>query len=303
MKTAIISLADKKYFHLLHELIESIHSHPQSKDISICILDGGLDEDQIKIIEKKVYKIEKPKLNFKLDRWGVANKPYLEGICARLFLRDIFPDFDKYIWIDSDAWINSWVAIDHLLKGSSSGKLAVSSMSDRHTSRVLRVKWVLKNLALIKSQNYKHASSSGFSQEVSRHVGLQPHLNAGVFCLDKNSPFWEAWLKNFLVAVKKGRVFGSDQIALNITVHHDKFEADILPYYCNWIPNVGNTKFDTSINKFVEGFTPNHEIGIMHLAGGVFVNKADMRFDKAICAEIDTQEGKKIKKSFRFSIK
>lgn len=303
MKIAIVSLADKNYFHLLNELIDSINYHPESNSVDICILDGGLDKDQLQIIEKKVHKIKKPKLNFKIDRWGIKNKPYLEGICARLFLRDIFPDHDKYIWIDSDAWINSWIAIDHLLKASSQGKLAVSSMSDRHTSRVLRVKWIFKNLAIVKSQNFKHSSSSGFSLETSRFVGLQPHLNAGVFCLDKDSVFWEAWLKNFLIAIKKGRVFGSDQIALNVTVYRDKHKVDIVPYYCNWIPNIKNTKYNNVLKKFVEGYTPHHEIGIMHLAGGVFVNNKDMRFDKNILGEIFTTEGQLIKKSFRFSFK
>ena len=52
-ENAIISLADSNYFELLNELIDSIKSFEQSKEVAICIMDAGLNEDQIKILEKK----------------------------------------------------------------------------------------------------------------------------------------------------------------------------------------------------------------------------------------------------------
>ena len=62
-KKAIITLADSNYYYMLLELIDSIKKHPESKDVSICILDAGLTETQVKEIEKKVYNIKKFILN------------------------------------------------------------------------------------------------------------------------------------------------------------------------------------------------------------------------------------------------
>ena len=45
---AIVTLADSNYYDLLLELIASIKSFEQSKNISICVLDAGLKENQIK---------------------------------------------------------------------------------------------------------------------------------------------------------------------------------------------------------------------------------------------------------------
>jgi lipopolysaccharide biosynthesis glycosyltransferase len=300
MNHAIVSLADDKYFHLLNELIDSVLSFDESKNFKICIIDGGLSEEQIKLIEPKVYSIKKPKLNLKFNRISSKDKPHLLGVSCRLFLREYFPDFEKYIWIDSDAWVNSWSGIEHLLNGSKNGKLAVSTIVDRHTARVMRVNWLIKNIALVKSQNYKHANSSGYSTKISRKIGLKPTLNAGVFCLESKSKFWENWIKNFEFSIKKGKIFGSDQVALNVSVFHDGLEADILPHYCNWMPNTENTKYSLELKKFVEAFTPNHEIGIMHLAGGVWINGKDMRFDKNLKAQIKTIDEKNIDISFRF---
>ena len=55
MKKAIVSLSDKNYFEMTVELINSIKRFEESKDVSICILDAGLSDEQKKIIQKKSY--------------------------------------------------------------------------------------------------------------------------------------------------------------------------------------------------------------------------------------------------------
>ena len=55
-ENTIVSLADEKYFDLLEELIESIKSFPESKNISICVLDAGLSQNQIYKLKTKFMK-------------------------------------------------------------------------------------------------------------------------------------------------------------------------------------------------------------------------------------------------------
>ena len=60
MKTnAIVSLADEKYFDLLIELIDSIKKTPESKDIAICVLDAGLNDNQREQLKNKVDEVAK----------------------------------------------------------------------------------------------------------------------------------------------------------------------------------------------------------------------------------------------------
>ncbi len=49
-ENVIISAADSNYFELLNELIDSIKSFEQSKDLAICIMDAGLHKDQIEVL-------------------------------------------------------------------------------------------------------------------------------------------------------------------------------------------------------------------------------------------------------------
>ena len=53
-------------------------------------------------------------------------------------------------------------------------------------------------------------------------------------------------------------------------------------------------------NIFVEPYLPNHEIGIMHLAAGIWNGNKDMRLDKEVKIKIETLQKKSLSKSLRF---
>ena len=296
-ENVIVSLADSNYFELLNELIDSIKRFDESKNVAICILDAGLTEDQKLKLSQKVDDIKSAEWDIKVSAFKVKGKEWLKSQVSRAFLPKYFPGYEKYLWIDADAWVNKWEALDLYFKGSNANKLAISTSADRSYGRVLRADWLIGSIAKVKSQNYKHAKSSGFSETVARKIALMPHLNIGVFCLNADAPHWVVWQKNLKQALSSGKIFGSEQVAMNIAIYVDDLEIEILPAYCNWT-HIYRLKFDTVNNTLVEPYLPNHEIGIIHLAG----KTSDVvRFNKNHLSEIKTLEGKIIKKSLRFS--
>ncbi len=295
-ENVIISLADSNYFELLNELVDSIKSFEQSKELAICIMDAGLEKDQIEILEKKVDQIKKAEWDIEVSDRKVKGREWLKSQVSRAFLPKYFPGYKKYIWIDADAWVNSWNAIELYIKGCENKKLAIATSADRSYGRVLRAEWVLGSFAKIKSQNYKHAKSSGFSEKIAREVALKPHLNIGVFSLEKDAPHWEVWQKNLKKALSSGRIWGSEQVAMNIAIYSDNLEVEILPAYCNWTL-INAIKFDKKNNTFVEPYLPNHEIGIIHFAGK---NNDQIRNNKNFVSKIKTLDGDTIDKNLRF---
>ena len=293
----IVSLADANYFELINELIDSIQRFEKSKETAVCVLDAGLTEDQKSILSKKVDEIKSAEWDIKVPSFKVMGKEWLKSQVSRAFLPKYFPGYRKYLWIDADAWVNKWETIELYFKGSDNNKLAISTSADRSYGRVLRAEWLIRSIAVIKSQNYKHAKSSGFSEDIARKVALMPHLNIGVFCLNFDAPHWEAWQKNLKKALSSGKIFGSEQVAMNVTIYVDNLEIEILPAYCNWTLT-NRIKFDTEKNSFVEFYLPNHEIGIIHLAGKT---SDHIRYNKNYLSDIQTLDSKIIKKSLRFS--
>ena len=297
---AIVTLADSNYFKLLEELIDSINLYEESNDISICVLDAGLTKEQINILKPKVYMIKKAQWDIEVPGYKILNKEWLKSQVSRAFLPKYFPEFEKYLWIDCDAWVNSWFAVDLYFKACDNGKLGITQSIGPGYRIMSKVKWLLGKVAIIKSQNYKHAKASGINEDIARKLAFAPHINIGVFSLEKNSKCWGVWQKNLKKTLSKGKIFGSEGLAINISVYHDNVEVEFLPLRCNWITSHLLPKYDDEKNVFVEPFLPNERIGIIHLAAGIWKDNKDMRVNKDIKIEVKTLKGKKIEKSLRF---
>jgi lipopolysaccharide biosynthesis glycosyltransferase len=300
-KNVIVSLADSNYFNLLNELVDSIKSYEESKNIAICILDAGLDQNQKKILSNKVDEIKYAEWDIKVPLRKTLGKEWLKSMMARVYLPNYFSNYENYIWIDSDAWVNDWHAIELLIKASENNKIGLTQSIAPGYGDIGKVKWLMGGLAYVKTQNYKHAKKSGFSEDICRKIAFAPHINSGVFSLKKKSPIWKVWQETLEKSLRKGVIFASEQIALNIAVYDKKIPAEFLPIGCNWIANHLLPKFDESSNKFVEPNLPNNKIGIIHLAGGVWVDGIDMRLNKEIKTNIITLNNKIILKNLRFN--
>ena len=298
---AIVTLADSNYFELLIELIDSIKEKDKNNSVSICILDAGLTEKQNEIIKTKVYSIKKAKWDIKVPKFKVAGKEWLKSQVSRAFLPDYFPEFKKYLWIDCDAWVNSWESIELYFKACDNGKLGITQSVGSGYRVLSKVKWLFGKLALIKSQNYKHAKKSGFSEATARKIAFSPHINIGVFSLEKNSNCWKVWQEILKKALSTGKVFGSEGLAINIAVYDKNIDVEFLPLYCNWIASNVLPKYDTEKETFVEPYLPHNKIGIMHLAAGIWKNNVDLRLDKNIKIDIYNLQDKKELKSLRFN--
>ena len=296
-KNVIISLADSNYFELLEELVDSIKSFKESENTAICILDAGLSDEQKNILSTKVDQIKSADWDIEVPGYKVKGKEWLKSQVSRAFLPKYFPNYEKYLWIDADAWVNSWEAVDLFLRGCENNKLSIATSADRAYGRVLRAEWVFGSFARIKSQNYKHAKSSGFSEKIARQVALKPHLNIGVFALELNAPHWNVWQKNLKHALNSGKIWGSEQIAMNVTIYNDELDVEILPAYCNWTL-IEALKFDKERNTLVEPYLPNHKIGIVHFAGK---NNDQIRKNKNYISKIKTIDGDLIDIKLRYN--
>ena len=297
---AIVTLADSNYFELLLELIASIKKFEQSKSISICVLDAGLTDEQIEFLKDKVYITKKAKWDIKVPLHKVVGKEWLKSQVSRAFLPNYFPEFEKYLWIDCDAWVNSWDVVELYFKACNNDKLGITQTIGAGYKVLSKVQWVFGKFAAIKSQNYKHAKKSGFDESTARKLAFAPHINIGVFSLEKKSKCWKLWQELLSKALLTGKIFGSEGLAINMSVYIDEVPTEFLPLNCNWIASNLLPKYDENYKCFVEPYIPNYKIGIMHLAAGLWDKERDMRLDKEVKIKIKTLDNVTISKSLRY---
>ena len=299
-KNAIVSLADANYFPLLQELIKSIKRFKESENIAICILDAGLTQNQKDELSNNVDEIKSAEWDIEVPGYKVKDKEWLKSQVSRAFLPKYFPSYQKYLWIDCDAWVNDWNCVELYLKACDDGKLGITQTIGPGYKITSKVNWLFGKLAIVKSQNFKHAVKSKIGYEKARKLAFAPHINIGVFSLEKNSKGWTVWQNNLSKTLKAGNIFGSEGLAINMSVYIDNLETEFLPLNCNWITSNLLPKYDQQKKTFVEPFLPNYKIGIMHLAAGIWRDGKDMRLDKSVEIEIETLDNKKITTSLRF---
>ena len=246
----IVSLADSNYFELLNELVDSIKSFEKSKDTAICILDAGLTSDQKIILSKKVDEIKSAEWDIEVPLNKINGKEWLKSQVSRAFLPNYFPNYEKYLWIDCDAWVNNWETVELYFRACEEGKLGITQTLGPGYKIMSKVNWLFGKIAIIKSQNFKHAIKSQIGISKARKLAFAPHINIGVFSLEKNSQGWASWQKNLNQTLKSGNIFGSEGLAINMSVYIDDLETEFLPLNCNWIASNLLPKFDERKKNF-----------------------------------------------------
>ena len=291
-KNLIVSSADDKYSLLIEELFQSTL---KLKNYDFAILDCGLDQTHKEKYKVRGVDIKIPNWEVSLPNYKIRNRDYLKAQFSRFYLHEYFPGYENYFWLDSDTWINCPETFEYYLNGVNEKGFAICPQIDRSSPRLLNIKWLLNFPYKINSINYKNISKS-ISKEIGKKYDGHYTLNAGCFGYSKNYDGLSVIHKNLKEASKKGRIFGTDQVALALSAFEDKLDFEYLPSYCNWICEHSMPKFCESREVFVEPYVPHHNIALIHLAG-----LDNDRQNRDVLHEIVTLSGNKIKKSLRYS--
>jgi len=292
----IVSSADSKYFFLLKELFLSLDKSGILSDYQFSILDTGLTEEQRFFFLDNSVIIKEAIWNTSVPKFKILGRDNLKTQVARAYLPDYFEDYKLYIWLDADMWLNDIKSFYLYEKGAFNNKLTIVPQSDRAYVKNANVEWLFGFPKKIKTINYKNISKS-ISKSLGRKYAFHSTLNAGAFAINNNVKIWECFQKNIKLAAKKGRIFGTDQVALALSIYEDGLPSEFLPAYCNWMCEFNMPKFDNEKNQFVEPYIPNNPIALVHLAG-----LDDVRQDKKVLSNVETLDGLKIKKSLRYNV-
>tara|TARA_B000000477_G_scaffold8166_1_gene6607 strand:+ start:76 stop:972 length:897 start_codon:yes stop_codon:yes gene_type:complete len=292
----IVSSADSNYFFLLKELFLSLDKSGILSDYQFSILDTGLTEEQKFFFLDNSVIIKEAIWNTSVPKFKILGRDNLKTQVARAYLPDYFEDYKLYIWLDADMWLNDIKSFNLYEKGAFNNKLTIVPQSDRAYIKNANVEWLFGFPKKIKTINYKNISKS-ISKSLGRKYAFHSTLNAGAFAINDNVNIWKCFQKNIKLAAKKGRIFGTDQVALALSIYEDGLPSEFLPAYCNWMCEFNMPKFDSEKGQFVEPYIPNHPIALVHLAG-----LDDIRMDKNILSDVETLDGLRIKKSLRFNV-
>jgi len=252
-KVAVVSAADESFFDLLQGMLRSLADNGGSRDIALYVFDIGLNEEQRIWLLTRGVKLHKPQEP--LCREGMP--PYLQAFLSRSRIPEIFPGHDVYVWIDADAWVQSWDAVEAYIEGALQTGFAITPEAD----------------PAYKPDSVRIAHYASFQMfesdflEDTREIGP---ANAGVFAGRADAPHWLAWRQritaNIARAATRDLLFLLDQTALFFACRHSGLQTSWLPATCNWMCNYALPMSTDDGRKLLRPLPPYEDLGIIHQA-------------------------------------
>jgi hypothetical protein len=259
---AIVTGADATYAGMLEECLCSIRDRPESRQMTLCLLDVGLGEhrDRLAALSDKVVEP-----GWDIEFSAKARTPgYFRAMFARPFLPRHFPGHRLYLWIDADAWVQDWRAVELFIEGANqtdpaSGQpcLAVVPEIDRSYRNFFGA-W--REFHDVIHKSYVDAFDEATADELVRY----PLINSGVFAMRAEAPHWQAWGDTLATALKQTTSSLVEQAAINHVVYRQKLPAAFLPSWCNWICHHAAPRRDPENGVLTEPLLPYQRLGIVH---------------------------------------
>jgi hypothetical protein len=275
MSLAIVTAADSGFFGYLFGMLRSVRDKPQGASAALCVLDDGFSESQrdaLFIQGASVRRLE----------W-----PYLRSLTtdARICLSkcqspEYFPGYDTYMWIDADAWVQSWDAIDAYCAGAEECGFCIAP--EWHPSYSLTHFWGIEF-----AKGWFGPPAPG-----TRDIPI----NAGVFAGRADAPHSKAWRKRIADVVERPPFnpiahFALDQAALNAVIDRDHLPCDYAPVTNNFLCNHGRPKISEDGTLLLDPYPRYRPLGIVHNAGK----------EKARLAMLQTPSGELLTRGFTYA--
>jgi hypothetical protein len=260
MPTSIlITAADANFFELVRGTLLSIREKPLGRKAALGFFDLGCTAEQLQWLRNHVDFIEQPEWEFEFPGRDQAQE-HLKGLLARPFLRKYFPDFELYFWIDADAWVQDWSAVELFLQGAQLRGAALVPEIDRG--------YLVQYGGLPEWWGHVYNFYEPvFGADIARKLSSYPLLNAGVFSLHQDAPHWLEWAEYIRMGVQRSHTTMTDQMALNVALYGRGLldKTELLPAWCNWTCHFGLPIWDKRDRRLVEPHLPHTPIGILHL--------------------------------------
>ena len=255
-RVLIVTASDSRFMGFLRDMLDSLAPVLARPNVDLACFDLGLDAADWAELESLGAAIRVPggHLGQSAERHGAALCSFL----ARPFLREYFPGYDVYVWIDSDVWLQDAGVLDDYIAGAVSHGLAVTHEEERaYRFQPWLFGWTAKHFLL------------GYGPLTGAWLLSRPHVNAGFFALHATAPHWEDWARRYRAAIRRtGALVPHDQFALNHALHaRDGRPARLLDPGCNWICERGPPMWNDAAGAFCRPYAPFDPIAALHLAG------------------------------------
>jgi hypothetical protein len=221
----------------------------------LACLDIGLAAETLAWLEQRGVKVVEPGWDIPVNPEVRNKRPEGRAFTARPFLRDHFPGYDMYLWIDADAWVQAPFAIEWFFASAADGSIViVPQVNPAYSAERGFFEWRADRMRAY------------YGEEAAAQLKLEMYFNSGAFALRADAPHWDCWAKCLAAGLSAcDSSVLSDQTALNFMLWKERLPISPLPALCNWLCHLATPVFDPQSRCFREPLVPNRQLGVLHL--------------------------------------
>jgi hypothetical protein len=193
--------------------------------------------------------------------------PVQRAQVVRPWLTDLLPDFEHFIWLDCDLWVQNGDVVKVL---TAAAKIAPDSVAiapgNSHYNLTFYID--LGKLLAVQKTWFETCYEPDFAADASGKL----HYSTGVFGLKRSSPIWGLWRQEMetlypLVAAREPRLMHLvEQIALNAIIVRTNLVLRIDPLYNFHCNEGGAVRLPPGDRVVTNMLLPSRELGVIHLA-------------------------------------
>ncbi len=266
MKPLIVLGCDDNFVEHTKAVMASIAEHPSLNDIPIGLLDCGISDKNLAWFRAQGVDVRLAEWNIdfpQLDAWKSKLAGY-KVLISRPFMPDYFPEYDVFLWLDSDLWVQTPDAIHHFLEAAEwSDFTAVLEFDRNYFDYRTGPRWWLF---------FNNIYKFFFGAKIAKQFLFHPNINAGVFCIRRNAPHWKHWQQTLTAGLKKIHPINKEsmlveQTSLNLAVYGNNLQMACLPATHNWSCLQARPAWNAQTRLLVEPHPPHMPLSIVHLTG------------------------------------
>ena len=261
----ILTACDHAFFPLCVDLISSLRSACGAAP-RLRVLDVGMRPQQAAEMRQLVEAVIAP--DWDLGAGG-GYPGWFRAMTARPCLPRYAGDAEIVVWIDSDAWVQSWTPLGTLIAAAADGRLAI--VEERFGPG-----WTIEVPSGGKSElhrigtdtiqkNVRQCYETCFGPQIATALGDLPSFNSGVFALRSDSPVWALWKEKLAQGLAGAFHKLVEQQALNILIRQGQIPVALQPLQANFVCGHDLPWFSRESGLLTLPRDPGTPIGVVHL--------------------------------------
>ena len=237
-KFALVSGSDENYLPFLKKLISSLVSSGSLEIVDLCIF--SIDLEKKDLIDYDSFISYKKNPNFSVKLNFLPKNNWSKLLTERPYLREHFPGYETYIWLDADTIVLNKNGIIDLINACNDKEISISTENHSdyvHVNNNFGIKNFLGSFYKINGWSFKNYKKF-YSKIVAENLLFKPLFNNGVFGMKVNSSLWFKWqetYKKVLNICKDDYSLKNDQLSLNVVLYEDLNKVGTLEAVNNWI--------------------------------------------------------------------